>query len=91
MGICGRGLDSIPVKHPTVINASCKLLTRAACPSLIGWETKYHSMGALSCKRAHRVWTESGQIPIYNEFGVSPFMGTMHIEKKTTHGYIIGV
>ena len=29
---------------------------------------RYHSMGALSCKGAHRVLTESGQIPIYNEF-----------------------
>ncbi len=28
-------------------------------------------MGALSCKRPQRVWTESGQIPIYNEFNKS--------------------
>ncbi len=28
-------------------------------------------MGALSCKRAQRVWTDSGQIPIYNEFNKS--------------------
>ncbi len=30
MGICSGGSDSIPVKHPIVINASCKLLWNAS-------------------------------------------------------------